>query len=209
MADTARELADRSMAGSVLPLSGSSASRSYSSLLIDSMTRFAILGNSGSGKSTLAGWLAREMDLSALDLDSVAWEPTQQAMQRSDAAAGADVAVFCSSNPRWVVEGCYANLIERTFAFEPSLVFLNPGPEACLENCRRRPWEPHKYSSKTEQDAKLEFLLSWVAEYYTRDGPLSMKAHRRCFDAYRGRKVELRTLPLLDPPAADVEVLLR
>jgi adenylate kinase family enzyme len=177
-------------------------------LLDDSMMRVAILGNSGSGKSTLAGWLARELDLSTLDLDSVAWEPTQPTMQRPDTLAGAEIAAFCSRHPRWVVEGCYANLIERTFAYEPSLVFLNPGLEACLENCRRRPWEPHKYSSKSEQDAKLGFLLSWVAEYYTRDGPLSLRAHRQCFDAYRGRKVELRVLPLVDPPGADLRALL-
>lgn len=171
--------------------------------------RFAILGNSGSGKSTLAGWLARELELSALDLDSIAWEPTQPAMQRPDTLAGAEVAAFCSSNPRWVVEGCYEKLIERTFAYEPSLVFLNPGLEACLRNCRRRQWEPHKYSSRKEQDAKLEALLSWVAQYYNRDGPLSLSAHRQCFDAYRGRKAELRVLPMLNPPDAEVRALLR
>ena len=171
--------------------------------------RFAILGNSGSGKSTLASWLARELDLSALDLDSVAWEATQPSRQRPDTVAAADVARFCSRSPRWVVEGCYANLIERTFAFEPLLVFLNVGLEACLENCRRRPWEPHKYASKMEQDAKLEFLLAWVAEYNTRRGPLSLSAHRRCFDAYKGRKAELRVLPRLDPPDAEVRALLR
>src|SRR5512139_3655209 len=49
--------------------------------------------------STLAGWLARELDLSTLDLDSVAWEPTQPPMQRPDTLAGAEVAAFCSRHP--------------------------------------------------------------------------------------------------------------
>jgi hypothetical protein len=52
-------------------------------------------------------------------------------------------------------------------------------------NCRNRPWEPHKYASKADQDAKLEYLLSWVRGYYTRDDDLSLSAHRTLFDSYR------------------------
>ncbi len=77
------------------------------------------------------------------------------------------------------------------------LIFLNPGLEACLANCRSRPWEPHKYASKQEQDKNLQFLLSWVVDYYTRSGSLSLKAHMLCFQAYAGPKHELQSLPRL------------
>ena len=166
--------------------------------------RFAILGNSGSGKSTLANWLARSAGLALLDLDSVAWVPDQPAVARSSALAEADISRFCTSHARWVLEGCYGNLIEAAFQFQPFLIFLNPGRESCTAHCLNRAWEPHKYPSKQAQDANLQFLLSWVAEYYTRDGPMSLGAHQAVFDKYPGRKVELQRVPQLNPPEAEV-----
>ena len=173
------------------------------------MIRICILGNSGSGKSTLARWLAASADVAVLDLDSVAWEPDRPAVPRPEALARADVAAFCGDRESWVVEGCYANLIEAALPFSPLLVFLNPGREQCLANCRERPWEPHKYASRQEQDANLEFLLSWVAEYDTREGPMSLAAHRELFAAYAGRKVEFGHVPRLDPPEPEVLNLVR
>ncbi len=168
------------------------------------MMHIAILGNSGSGKSTLSKWLAESASLAALDLDSIAWELDQPAVARPMAQAAADVARFCNTHPCWVVEGCYGNFIEVVLPFQPLLIFLNPGLENCLANCQNRPWEAHKYASKQEQDANLEFLLNWVAEYYTRNDSLSLAAHRAIFDNYQGRKVELRRAPQLNPPEAEV-----
>ena len=171
--------------------------------------RFAILGNAGSGKSTLAHWLARSADLAVLDLDSVAWVPDQPAVARPEALAEADVATFCATHAGWVVEGCYGNLIDAALRFQPLLIFVNPGLDACTANCRNRPWEPHKYPSRQEQDAGLGFLLAWVAEYYTRDGPMSLRAHQALFARYAGSKVELPRLPRLNPPDAEVRAWLR
>jgi adenylate kinase family enzyme len=171
--------------------------------------RFAILGNSGSGKSTLANWLAQSAGLAALDLDSVAWESDQPAAVRSSAQAEADVSTFCTAHARWVVEGCYGNLIQVALRFHPLLIFLNPGLDCCIAHCLNRPWEPHKYGSKQEQDARLQFLLAWVAEYYRRDDPLSLSAHQALFSEYHGRKVELQRVPQLNPPEAEVLAWLR
>jgi adenylate kinase family enzyme len=154
----------------------------------------AIVGNSGSGKSTLARRLADNVGAAVLDLDTVAWEPGQVAVPRDPAAAAADVEAFCASHRTWVVEGCYASLVRATFAFRPRLIFLDPGLEQCLANCRARPWEPHKYASREEQDERLGFLLSWVADYYTRDGDLSLAGHQALFDAYAGPKQHVREL---------------
>lgn len=171
--------------------------------------RFAILGNSGSGKSTLANWLAGSANLALLDLDSVAWEPDQPAVQRSHELAEADVSTFCAAHTHWVIEGCYSNLIEAALPFQPFLLFLNPGPDLCAANCHNRPWEPHKYASREDQDAHLAFLLSWVAEYYVRDGAMSMRGHQEIFSRYKGRKLELRHVPELDPPEPEVLAWLR
>lgn len=152
----------------------------------------AIIGNSGSGKSTLARHAAESHGLIPLDLDSVAWQPGMPPTLRPAGEAAADVRVFCDANDHWVVEGCYAGLIEAALAFSPLLLFLEPGVEACLANCRARPWEPHKYPSKRDQDARLDFLLDWVRDYYVRrEGDLSMSAHQSLFDRYAGPKRKL------------------
>ncbi len=164
--------------------------------------RLAILGNSGSGKSTLARWAATEYDAALLDLDTVAWEPGQAGVPRPDEEAFRDVRRFCALHQNWVVEGCYGHLIGPILELRPKLVFLNPGEAACLANCRARPWEPHKYATAEEQDKNLAFLLSWVSEYYTRDGNLSLASHRECFDSYGGPKVELNRVPDLADPGS-------
>jgi len=169
--------------------------------------RVVIIGNSGSGKSTLAGQIAAVHSVASLDLDIVAWEPGQIAIPRSAEAAAADVAAFCSTHDCWIVEGCYAALAERALERAPILLFIDPGVEACLANCRSRPWEPHKYASKAEQDEKLEFLLTWVRDYYSRHGDLSLAGHQSLFESYRGPKLRLahRETPWLDDLGARFE----
>lgn len=157
--------------------------------------RIAIIGNSGSGKSTLAERLAAGRDLDTLDLDTIVWEPGQIAVSRDVGLALADLHDFCRSRESWIVEGCYGNLVEASLAYGPELIFLNPGLSQCLSNCRARPWEDHKYASKEEQDSKLEFLLQWVADYYTRDGDMSLAGHEALFEHYSGPKRVVRELP--------------
>ena len=158
--------------------------------------RVAILGNSGSGKSTLARRLAGADSAPVLDLDTIVWEPDVIAVPRPRDRVVEDLEKFCAASERWIVEGCYADLIRASLRWEPELVFLNPGVEVCLRHCRGRPWEPHKYASKVEQDARLPFLLSWVADYTRRDGDMSLRAHRELFDGYAGRK---REVTVVDP----------
>lgn len=162
-----------------------------------SVRRFALLGNSGSGKTTLARQLTGDRDISVLDLDTVAWEPDQVAVARPSDLATSDVFRFCRSHESWIVEGCYATLVDASLQFQPWLLVLDPGVDRCRRNCLDRPWEPHKYASKEEQDKGLEFLLNWVEEYYSRDGDMSLQAHKALFDRYTGPKEWLTELPRL------------
>ncbi len=164
------------------------------------LLRLAILGNSGSGKSTLARWVADQRGAALLDLDTVAWEPDQIAVPRDAGAAQADVLVFCQSNAQWVIEGCYASLVATVLPLGPRLLLLNPGEEQCLQNCRSRPWEPHKYASREEQDQRLAGLLAWVSDYYRRDGEMSLAGHLALYAAYSGTKRELTAQPSLESP---------
>ena len=155
--------------------------------------RIAILGNAGSGKSTLARSLAAK-GVAVLDLDTIAWEPNSGAILRPHVSVVGDLEKFCSGRADWIVEGCYGDLIETILPWNPELIFLNPGKEACLRNCRNRAWESHKYPSKAEQDASLETLLAWVSAYYTCSGSMSLAGHRAIFDRYDGPKREVTRL---------------
>lgn len=143
--------------------------------------RVVLIGNSGSGKSTLARQLAAAHALPMLDLDTVAWEPGKIAVARAPLAAAEDVNAFCATGHRWVVEGCYAELARAALPYATLLLFLEPGVDVCIANCRNRPWESHK----------------WVREYYSRDGEMSLAAHQALFDEYRGpkRKLTVRVEP--------------
>jgi adenylate kinase family enzyme len=155
--------------------------------------KILVFGNSGSGKSTLAKHLAQEHRLSHLDLDSIVWEPGKVAVKRAPDAIAASLESFLAAHNRWVIEGCYGELVEAAASHCTELLFLNPGLETCLEHNRRRPWEPHKYASKNEQDAMLENLQAWVAGYYERKDQWSYHAHRQIYDTFTGRKSERGT----------------
>lgn len=163
--------------------------------------KLVVFGNSGSGKSTLSRALAARHGLAHLDLDSIVWEPGRIAVARPPEAVRADLDAFVTAHTRWVIDGCYGELVAIAATHADELVFLNPGIEACLANNRRRAWEPHKYASRAEQDSMFDALQAWVAAYATREDAWSLRAHRALFDAHRGCKVEL-TDAALDALAA-------
>lgn len=152
--------------------------------------RFAIVGNSGSGKSTLARALCERFGLPLLELDNIVWEPGQIAVLRERAAIERDLQTFLAQHTQWVVEGCYADLIQSVLAASPALIFLNPGEDVCVEHCRLRPWEPHKYATPQAQESMLINLIAWVRAYYQRDDDCSLPAHRRLLASYDGEKRE-------------------
>lgn len=157
------------------------------------MERIVIFGNSGSGKSSLATALSGLHGVAHLDLDTIAWEPTRPGVR--DAAEESERALlrFIEGSDGWVIEGCYADLLKLAAAHCTEMIFLNPGVEACVANCKARPWEPHKYESREAQDANLRMLIEWVREYETREDEFSLHEHRRLFDTHAGPKIEYRS----------------
>ena len=49
-------------------------------------------------------------------------------------------------------------LSKRLFLGVPELVLLHPGYEVCVQHCRDRPHEAHKYPTKEGQNRRLSFL---------------------------------------------------
>lgn len=150
------------------------------------MMKMAIMGNSGSGKTMLARRLASDGQTPVLDLDLVFWESGTR--ERPAELRIAQVREFCREHESWIIEGCYADLIAASFPWMPELIFMDPGKETCVSNCRRRPHEPHKYATKDEQDKNLDFLIQWVGAYYEREGNMSYRCHQDLYDGYAGPK---------------------
>jgi len=112
-------------------------------------------------------------------------------VRRPLADSAREIAAFIDANERWVIEGCYSDLLSIALPGCTRLIFLNPGVEACIANARARPWEPHKYPSKEAQDANLAMLVEWIRDYQRRRDEFSLQAHRALFDRFAGDKIEI------------------
>ncbi len=152
--------------------------------------KIIIFGNSGSGKSTLAKHLSAKLDLPQLDLDTLAWLDTEPPERKPLETSVSNIKTFMTLYNNWVIEGGYVDLLELTIKQSNKMIFLNPGVEACLDNCKKRPWEAHKYVSIHEQNKNLNMLLNWVKDYSTRHDEFSYSSHRSLFDSYTGAKEE-------------------
>ncbi len=152
-----------------------------------------IFGNSGSGKSTLARQYASRLGLEHLDLDSVAWNDTVPPTRKPLSESAVVIERFVAESRGWVIEGCYADLLRLVAGRASEMIFLNPGVEGCIANCRQRPWEPHKYESLAKQNENLEMLIDWIRQYPERDDEFSLVAHRRLFDEFLAKKTEYRS----------------
>ena len=157
------------------------------------LCKILIFGNSGSGKSTLAKELCATGNLAHLDLDTLAWQfPSSSENTPPLRAPLADSAMeihrFIGHNQNWVIEGCYSDLLELALTEATEIIFLNLPAKACIANARQRPWEPHKYKSRQAQDANLDMLIDWIAQYHQRTDTFSYAAHRAIYDRYAGCK---------------------
>jgi adenylate kinase family enzyme len=157
--------------------------------------KIVIFGNSGAGKSTLAQKIAHEENLPSLDLDTLAWKKDVSPPERrclDDSIS--QIRKFTARHTSWVIEGCYSDLLSVVLPKSTEVIFLNPGVETCIHNCRQRPWERHKYSSSAAQDRKLDMLIAWVKAYESRKDEFSLSSHRRLFKTHAGSKREVTSL---------------
>ncbi|GLQ31983.1 AAA family ATPase [Litoribrevibacter albus] len=152
------------------------------------MRKIIIFGNSGSGKSTLAKELCAEHNLSHLDLDELAWMQTSPPERAPLEESGTAIQAFAATNNGWVIEGCYIDLMEIAAPLSEEIIYLNLPVELCIENAKKRPWEPHKYESKEAQDANLSMLLAWIKDYEQRQDTFSKAAHMDFYTSYPGKK---------------------
>ena len=156
--------------------------------------RVVIFGNSAAGKSSLAKVIATQHQLTHLDLDTLAWYPiTEQSPMPQRLPVDVSVSEinsFIEQNNQWVIEGCYSDLLVHTLEKCSEIVFLNLPITLCISNAKNRPWEPHKYQSKADQDANLPMLIDWISQYEHRTDTFSKAAHQQLYDEFLGEKAE-------------------
>ncbi|MEM9151353.1 MAG: AAA family ATPase [Cyanobacteria bacterium P01_F01_bin.3] len=150
--------------------------------------KVVLLGNAGSGKSTLALKLLKTEPAIRLSLDELAFAEGSERRPLADSIR--DAMRFIESNDSWIIEGCYADIIEPVLENAETLIFLNPGVEVCVRHCKARPWEPEKFESQEAQDLNLTNLINWVKEYESRTDEYGLKRHRALFSRFQRRKVE-------------------
>ena len=152
------------------------------------MSNILIFGNSSSGKSTLAKELSNANGYAHLDLDTLAWKQSTPPERKPLDESGLEIAKFIESNPSWVIEGCYTDLLEIASPYSSEIIFMNLPIELCVSNAKQRPWEPHKYPSKEAQDANLDMLINWIEQYTTREDTFSEVTHKNFYREYLGNK---------------------
>lgn len=154
------------------------------------MKKVLIFGNSGSGKSTLARELCESEGLSHLDLDTLAWRATDPPERVPVAESNEAIQAFISSSGAWVIEGCYAELLEKDLPSCNEVIFMDLPISTCIANARNRPWESHKYVSKEAQDAKLDMLIEWISQYEQREDTFSRGSHLAIYESFEGKKIK-------------------
>ena len=155
------------------------------------MKKILIFGNSASGKSTLAKTLSKQQGLAHLDLDTLAWLPESPPQRCPLEYSQREILNFIHTENCWVIEGCYSDLLSFAIEFSTEVIFMNISILNCINNARNRPWEPHKYVSKNEQDKNLEMLIDWITDYKVRTDTFSHVSHQKLFDAFKGKKTML------------------
>lgn len=151
------------------------------------MRKIIIFGNSGSGKSVLARRL-QSTGLAHLDLDTIAWDANPDPVRKPIDQSAIMLGEFMNQSQEWVIEGCYSDLLALAAESANEAIFMNLDVSLCVENAKNRPWESHKYASKTAQDKNLSMLIDWIAHYPERTDTFSQAAHQCLYENFEGKK---------------------
>ncbi|MFG1402720.1 AAA family ATPase [Xanthobacter sediminis] len=158
------------------------------------LSRILILGNSGAGKSWLAAHLAARLDLPALDLDLIHWEPGAYGRARERDAARAEVRAAAAGDG-WIIEGVYGWLAAVAIPRATAMIWVRPPVEECTGNLRCRGLR------RGADTAALDALIGWAGDYDLRTDTSSRAGHATLFEAFNGPRIVL-------PSRADMEALL-
>ena len=155
--------------------------------------RILITGNGGSGKT----WLGERLHLPLIRLDDVYWAGAYGSQGRDKQIVFREVEARAAGEA-WVIEGVYGWLLPAALPRATHFVFIDLPVDECLANLRLRG------TQGGGDDASLQSMLDWVAEYPNRNNSNSRSAHLRLWEAFDGSKAVLTTRADVDRLAADL-----
>lgn len=126
--------------------------------------------------------------LAHLDLDTIAWDTNPKPVRKPIDKSAALLNEFLGKHTAWVIEGCYSDLLTLAAQCASEAIFMNLDVDLCVDNAKKRPWESHKYSSKTAQDKNLTMLIDWIKQYPVRTDTFSKPAHEHLYNSFDGKK---------------------
>lgn len=84
--------------------------------------RISIVGGSGSGKSTLCNILSKELDLPAIHLDAINYEPNWVEI---DKAERDNIILSKAQDDKWVIDGNYNKTLKERFDKADLIIWLD------------------------------------------------------------------------------------
>ncbi|WP_224792145.1 adenylate kinase, partial [Pseudomonas fluorescens] len=136
------------------------------------------------GKSWLAERLARHLQVSWVDLDSIHWLSDEHSIARPRGEVLA-MARIAASEERWVIEGVYGWMASELIYRATAMIWLCIEDKECIANIRQRE------ARRDDHDELLIALLGWAGSYRTREGSSGYAAHQQLFAGFSGPKLQL------------------
>lgn len=146
------------------------------------MKNFYIIGNMGSGKTTLAKKIAKKLNISNLDLDTIFWKGPYKNKQINP-LRGIELEKFLAQNNDWVIEGVYKTIMTYLLKKQPHFIYIDLPWEENLKNLEKR---------GTSQDR-----IDYAKTYFDKDrrvqgSPIyNRNSHLDTFHDYKGKKTLL------------------
>ncbi len=84
--------------------------------------RISIVGGSGSGKSTLCNILSKELDLPAIHLDAINYEPNWVEIDKTERD---NIILSKAQDDKWVIDGNYNKTLKERFDKADLIIWLD------------------------------------------------------------------------------------
>jgi adenylate kinase family enzyme len=165
------------------------------------LQRTVIIGNGGSGKSRLAHQLAETLEVPAIELDEMHWEGNAYDSRRDEKEAR-DMVAEAAARSAWVIEGVYGWLARSALPRATVLIWLDIPWEECRAGLMTRGLR----RGMTDRDHSE--LVTWAAEYWTRNNANSHGGHLRLFEGFGGPKLRFTERSQVDQFVSAVGLML-
>lgn len=165
--------------------------------------RIVILGNSGAGKSYLARSLAKAFDSPVIELDTLFWMPGGFETKRSPNEIDRLISGH-RTEPAWIVEGVFGELVLRFLDLADLLVWLDLPPDVCRAGLLERGPDSAAAMDSSRAEQNFTKLLAWSADYWTRADSRSFAGHERIFAAFEREKRRIRARSEVDAFATEM-----